>query len=57
MTSTDKPNSNLYESRAVSREGFTIEDAAGVATENCLNEGVHPKVLVAVLVAVGITGL
>ena len=33
MTSTEKPSVNLYEPRAVSRERFRIEDAAGVAIE------------------------
>ena len=40
-TSTTEPRINLYELRTVSREGFRIENAAGVAAENCLNEGVH----------------
>jgi len=44
MTSTEEPSVNLYEPRAVSREGFTIKNARGVATENCLNKGVHPKI-------------
>jgi hypothetical protein len=43
MASKTKLRLNLYEPRTVSREGFRIEKAAGVATENCLNEGVHPK--------------
>jgi hypothetical protein len=43
MTSSEKPNVNPYEPGAVSGEGFRIEDAAGVAIENCLNEGVHPS--------------
>ena len=41
MTSMTEPRINPYEPRTVSREGFRIENAAGVATENCLNEGVH----------------
>jgi hypothetical protein len=45
MTSTEKPSVNLYEPGAVSGEGFRIEDAAGVAIENCLNERVHPSKL------------
>ena len=45
MTSTTEPCLNLYETRSVSREGFRIEKTAGVATENCLNEGVHPTSL------------
>ena len=45
MTSTERPSVNLYEPRDVSREGFRIENAAGVALENCLNEGVHLKTL------------
>ena len=43
MTSKGKPSINLYEPRTVSCEGFRIDNAAGVAIENCLNEGVHPK--------------
>lgn len=42
MTSTTDSRLNLYEPRTVSREGFRIENAASVTTENCLNEGVHP---------------
>ena len=49
MTSTEKPSVNLYEPGAVSGEGFRIEDAAGVAIENCLKEGVHPIMLWAIL--------
>ena len=45
MTSKTEPCLNLYEPRSVSREGFRIEKAAGVATENCLNEGVHLMML------------
>jgi hypothetical protein len=43
MTSTAEPCLNLYESRSVSRKGFRIEQAAGVAPDNCLNLGVHPS--------------
>ena len=43
MTSTEKPSVNLHEHGAVSPAGFRIENAAGVAIENCLNEGVHPN--------------
>jgi hypothetical protein len=43
MTSKTEQCLNLYEPRSVSSEGFRIENAAGVAIENCLNEGVHPK--------------
>ena len=43
MTSKTEPPLNLYEPRTVSSEGFRIDNAAGVAIENCLNEGVHPK--------------
>jgi hypothetical protein len=43
MTSKTELRHNLYEPRIVSREGFRIEKAAGVAIENCLNEGVHPR--------------
>jgi hypothetical protein len=42
MTSTQNPCINPYEPRSVSSEGFRIKNAAGVAIENCLNEGVHP---------------
>ncbi len=42
MTCTEKPSVKLYEPRTVSDKGFRIEDAAGVAIENCLNAGVHP---------------
>ena len=45
MTSKEKPSINLYEPRTVSCEGFRIDNAAGVAIENCLNEGVHPITL------------
>jgi hypothetical protein len=45
MISRKEPSVNLYESQTVSREGFRIEKAAGVATENCLNQGVHPSCL------------
>jgi hypothetical protein len=45
MTSTTEQRHNLYEPRTVSREGFTTETAAGVATANCLNGGVHPTSL------------
>ncbi len=41
MTSAKKPCINPYEPESVSREGFRIENAAGVATENCLSERVH----------------
>jgi hypothetical protein len=41
MTSTIKPNVNLYEPSAVSGEEFRIENAASVVIENCLNERVH----------------
>jgi hypothetical protein len=40
-TSTSEARINLYEPGTVSREVFRIENAASVATENCLNEGVH----------------
>ena len=43
MTFKTEPCLNLYEPQPVSREGFRIEKAASVATENCLNEGAHPK--------------
>jgi hypothetical protein len=43
MTSTTETRINLYDPRTVSGEGFRIENAAGVATENCLNEGVDPN--------------
>jgi hypothetical protein len=42
MTSTEKSSVNLYEPRAVSRDGFRIKNAAGVATANRLNKGVYP---------------
>jgi hypothetical protein len=42
MTSKRTPCSNLYEPVSVSSEGFRIENAASVAIENCLNDGVHP---------------
>jgi hypothetical protein len=42
MTFTTEQCLDLYETRYVSREGFRIKYAAGVKTENCLNEGVHP---------------
>ena len=45
MTCTEKPSVKLYEPRTVSDKGFRIEDAAGVAIENCLNAGVHPRTL------------
>lgn len=41
MTSAKKPCINPYEPESVSREGFRIENTASVATENCLNDGVH----------------
>lgn len=50
MTSKEKPSINLYEPRTVSCEGFRIDNAAGVAIENCLNEGVHPNTLVGEIV-------
>jgi hypothetical protein len=43
MTSKTEPRLNLCEPRTVSCEGFRIDNTAGVAIENCLNEGVHPK--------------
>lgn len=45
MTSIEKPNVNLYEPSPVSGEEFRIENAASVAIENCLNEGVHLTLL------------
>ena len=52
MASIERPSVNLYEPRAVSREGFRIEDAARVAIENCLNKGVHPNPAVVEFVTV-----
>ena len=41
MGSRTEQRHNLPEPRTVSREGFRIKTAAGVAIANCLNEGVH----------------
>ena len=43
MTSKRKPCINLYEPESVSPEGSESRSAAGVATENRLSGGVHPK--------------
>ena len=45
MTSNRNPRINLYEPEFVSPEGSELKNAAGVAKENCLNEGVHPTCL------------
>lgn len=45
MTSKRRRCSNLYEPVSVSSEGFRIENAASVAIENCLNDGVHPMTM------------
>jgi len=43
MSFEGKRCSKLYKDQIVSSEGFTQKTTASVATENCLNGGVHLK--------------